>query len=168
MRADERVKNLEARFVYFVTINSNLSRQDRARLDALLLSGDKPGKLSKAARHLYVMPRPGTISPWSSKATDIARACDIEAVERIERGICYGVKFAGSVCDEDVLALSRLLFDRMTEAVYDKGGKVKAMFAAQELRRSQLYRYRHKGAARWSLQTRISAWHSMTRKSTIS
>lgn len=132
MRADERVKNLEARFVYFVTVNGNLSRPDRARLDALLLSGDKPGKLSKAARHLYVMPRPGTISPWSSKATDIARACDIEAVERIERGICYGVKFAGSVCDEDVLALSRLLFDRMTEAVYDNGAKVQAMFAAQE------------------------------------
>ena len=55
--ADERVKDLEARFVYFVTINTELSRQDRARLDALLLSGDKPGKLSKAARHLYVVPR---------------------------------------------------------------------------------------------------------------
>ncbi len=132
MRADERVKALDARFVYFVTINTDLSQQDQARLEALLSSGDKPGKLSKAARHLYVVPRPGTISPWSSKATDIARACDIEAVERIERGVCYGVKFAGAVCDDEVLALSGLLFDRMTEAVYDDGAKVQALFAAHQ------------------------------------
>ena len=131
-RADERVKSVQARFVYFVNTDAKLSRAERSRLNALLLSGDKPGALSKAARHLYVVPRPGTISPWSSKATDIARACDINAVERIERGVCYGVRFSGKTSDEDVMALSRLLFDRMTEAVYDDGAKVKALFEAHE------------------------------------
>ncbi|MBT8103478.1 MAG: phosphoribosylformylglycinamidine synthase, partial [Gammaproteobacteria bacterium] len=130
--ADERVKSVAARFVYLVDTNAGLSKEDRSRLDALLLSGDKPGKLGKAARTLYVVPRPGTISPWSSKATDIARACDIDSVERIERGICYGISFRAKVDDDDVQALSHLLFDRMTEAVFDSAASAEALFASHE------------------------------------
>ena len=131
-RADDRVKDLDARFVYLVDTNAELSKQDRSRLNALLLSGDKPGKFSKIARKLYVVPRPGTISPWSSKATDIAKACDIDAVNRIERGICYGLKFSGNVDDDAIQGLSHLLFDRMTESVFDQVEKADALFKAHE------------------------------------
>ena len=89
-QADRRVTGVEARFVYLIDTNATPSDEERQRLEALLLSNDEPGTLSSQARKVYVLPRPGTISPWSSKATDIAKACDIGTVERIERGICYG------------------------------------------------------------------------------
>jgi len=131
-QADNRVESLQARFVYFVSTNMDLSREERSRLDALLLSGEQPVKLKKGARCLFVVPRPGTISPWSSKATDIAKACDIEAVDRIERGICYALKFSGKVDDQAHKALMPLLFDRMTEAVFGDAEEVEALFAAHE------------------------------------
>jgi len=89
-RADERVDAVEARFAYFVDTSAKLSAEAKSRLDALLLSGDPAAKLKRGAKLLYVVPRPGTISPWSSKATDIAKACDISAVERIERASVTG------------------------------------------------------------------------------
>ncbi|MDH3440337.1 MAG: phosphoribosylformylglycinamidine synthase, partial [Gammaproteobacteria bacterium] len=131
-RADGRLKSIEARFVYLVDTSAELSKVDRSRLDALLLSGDNPAKLGKGVHTLYVVPRPGTISPWSSKATDIARACDIDAVERIERGICYGLRFARKVDTAAALELSHLLFDRMTETVFDKVEHAQALFEAHE------------------------------------
>ncbi len=131
-RADDRVQAVEARFAYFVATNADLSNEGKNRLDALLLSGDKPGKLARGAQTLYVVPRPGTISPWSSKATDIAKACDIDAVDRIERGICYGLKFSGKAGDDDVLALSHLLSDRMTDAVFPSADGVEALFEDHE------------------------------------
>ena len=127
--ADDRVTAVEARFVYLVDINGDLGKEHRSRLDALLLHGDSPGKLARSAKRLYVVPRPGTISPWSSKATDIAKACDIGEVQRIERGICYGLKFSGNVEAGEVLALGHLLSDRMTEAVFDDVEQAASLFA---------------------------------------
>jgi len=130
-RVDERVDSLQARFVYFVSTNKDLSREERSRLDALLLSGDQPAKkIKKGARSLFVVPRPGTISPWSSKATDIARACDIDAVDRIERGICYALIFTGEV--DDHAHLAPLLFDRMTEAFFREAAEVEALFEVHD------------------------------------
>ena len=131
-RSDDRVDSVEARFAYFVATSAELSKTERSRLDGLLLSGDKPAKLARGTRTLYVVPRPGTISPWSSKATDIIRACDIGAVERVERGICYGLKFSGKVEDSDVQVLGHLLSDRMTDAVFQRADDVEALFEAHE------------------------------------
>jgi phosphoribosylformylglycinamidine synthase len=131
-REDQRLKSIEARFVYLVDTNAPMGQQDRSRLDALLLSGDKPGKFRKLSKKLYVLPRPGTISPWSSKATDIAKACDIETVNRIERGVCYALSFSGQVEDDAALALRHLLSDRMTEAVFDEVDKAASLFAEHE------------------------------------
>jgi len=126
--ADKRLDSVAARFVYLVDTNARLGREDQSRLKALLLSGDTPAKLSRGARKLYVVPRPGTISPWSSKATDIAKACDISPVNRVERGICYGLKFSVKVDDDAALNLGHLLFDRMTEAVFDGVEKTERLF----------------------------------------
>ncbi|MGI9235608.1 MAG: phosphoribosylformylglycinamidine synthase [Woeseiaceae bacterium] len=131
-RADDRVKKVTANFVYLVDTSAKLARQDRSRLNALLLSGEKPGKVSKAAKKLYVVPRPGTISPWSSKATDIAKACDIDVVKRVERGISYGLTFSAKVDNELIEILKPLLFDRMTEAVVDDVTEVAGLFEAHE------------------------------------
>jgi len=128
-RQDDRVKSIDARFSYFVAVSKPLSAKHTKRLNGLLLSGEKPARLGKGARKIYVVPRPGTISPWSSKATDIALACDLDVV-RMERGICYGLQLRGQVSDEDVHALGVLLFDRMTEALLDKGDDAYALFEA--------------------------------------
>ena len=127
---EPRVTSVSARFCYFIATNSgaSLAGEQKKRLQALLLSGDKAGTLSKRAKPLYVVPRPGTISPWSSKATDIARACSLDSVARIERGICYGLKFKGSVADDDVARLNPLLHDRMTETVFSSATDAQALF----------------------------------------
>jgi len=130
-RQDERVKSVVARFVYFVALTGPLSAEHKSRLKALLLSGERAAALGTGARKIYVLPRPGTISPWSSKATDIALACDVP-VERIERGICYGLQFKGKVSDADVRQLGALLFDRMTEALFSRGDEALALFEAHE------------------------------------
>ena len=126
---DERLESVNTRYVYFVDTNADLSRKERSRLDALLLSGDRPGKMRKGEKRVYVVPRPGTISPWSSKATDIARVCEIKAITRIERGICYGLKFSSTVNDDDVMALAHVLFDRMTEIAFTDSDQAQALFA---------------------------------------
>ena len=131
-RADERVEAVEARFAYFVATHSTPGAEDKRRLDALLLSGEKPAKLERGARRLYVVPRPGTISPWSSKATDIVKACNIDSVDRVERGICYGIRFKGKAGEEAAMALAPLLFDRMTEAAFPDVDGVEALFEAHE------------------------------------
>src|SRR3954466_15258689 len=72
--------------------------------------GQAPGG-DRTGRMLLVVPRIGTISPWSSKATDIARACGPQPVRRIERGIAYHLS------GEDEPEIAALLADRMTESV---------------------------------------------------
>jgi phosphoribosylformylglycinamidine synthase len=128
---DDRVKSVDARFTYFIALAKPLSAEHNKRLKALLLSGEKPSSLGKGAKKLFVVPRPGTISPWSSKATDIAHACDID-VERIERGICYGLQLRGEVSDDDVHTLGTLLFDRMTEVMLDAAEAAYALFELRE------------------------------------
>ena len=84
-----------ARFVHFVEVARELAPRERETLDRLLTygppAGDPPG------RHVLVTPRLGTISPWSSKATDIARQCGLDAVRRVERGVVYGLEGDGDL-----------------------------------------------------------------------
>ena len=81
--------------------------------DALDVSNETP------ALSALVVPRLGTISPWASKATDIAKNCGIEAVRRIERGTLYRVYAEKALSDAEKDAVQALLHDRMTESVVD-------------------------------------------------
>ena len=99
-----------ARFWHFVEVSRDLDASEHATLVRLLTYG-APGPTPKG-RTVLVAPRLGTISPWSSKATDIARQCGLAAVRRIERGTAYDVTGPGNVAG--ILAL---LHDRMTETV---------------------------------------------------
>ncbi len=129
---DARVDSLQTCYVYFVTGGNDLSADERSRLDALLLSGEEPVKFQKGSQNLFIVPRPGTLSPWSSKATEIAKACDLGAIERIERGICYAIKFAQKVGGDAARVLSPVLFDRMTEAVFTEAEQVAALFQTHD------------------------------------
>ena len=127
-RQDDRVQDIAARYVYFANLSAPLDKDTKRRLRALLLSGDAIGKMPRRAQGLIVVPRPGTISPWSSKATDIAIACGLEAVSRLERGVSYGISFTSDVVQADAFNLAPLLFDRMTEAVFGSGDEASLLF----------------------------------------
>jgi phosphoribosylformylglycinamidine synthase len=99
-----------ARFWHFVEVEGDLERREQATLIRLLTYG-APAP-DPAGRPVLVTPRLGTISPWSSKATDIARQCGLSAVRRLERGTAYDVGGAG-----DLTRILPLLHDRMTETV---------------------------------------------------
>ena len=113
---------------YAVDVASN-EAIDSDRLVALLHPGtataadpsahDRPGQR-------IVAPRFGTISPWSSKATDIAHNCGFSAVERIERVTLFGID--GLKKDDDTRALDALIHDRMVETVVGSLGELKPLF----------------------------------------
>ncbi|MCC6332797.1 MAG: phosphoribosylformylglycinamidine synthase [Myxococcales bacterium] len=102
-----------AHFVHVADTPRPLSTEERRTLDALLTYGPRQDSPRVEGRVFVVVPRPGTTSPWSSKATDIARNCGLSAVRRLERGIEW--RLAGALSDER--ALLAALHDRMTEAV---------------------------------------------------
>ena len=78
---------------------------------------------------LLVTPRPGTISPWSSKATDIAHVCGLDAVRRIERGTLYTLRAAGGLDRAQLTVLGAVMHDRMTEAVGFELADAQRLFA---------------------------------------
>jgi phosphoribosylformylglycinamidine synthase len=121
------VTGLSASFAHFVDVDGALLPEDRRVLDRLLTYGPRLNAAEGGAggRRLLVVPRLGTISPWSSKATDIARICGLQQVRRIERGIWYTVR--GDVADE--AGLRRALHDRMTESVLAEPHEAAALFS---------------------------------------
>ncbi len=101
------------------------------RSDRLLSYGPRDEGGDHAGELLLVVPRPGTISPWASKATDIAHNCGLPAVERIERGIAYSSPRATAWRSARPIArpLLPLLHDRMTEAVFPSLADAARLFA---------------------------------------
>jgi len=111
------VSALETRFVHFVDLKRALTTAEREVLERLLTYGPRLSTSTfSGGETLLVVPREGTISPWSSKATDIAHVCGLEeAVGRIERGILYTVGAKQPLGRERLSALAPALLDRMTE-----------------------------------------------------
>ena len=81
--------SLYAEFRHFVELEQALDPDERAILDRILCYGPKGAGYEPSGDFLLVVPRRGTISPWSSKATDIAHNCGLSKVCRIERGLAY-------------------------------------------------------------------------------
>jgi len=110
------VRDAAAEFVHFAETSEPLSEDEAHVLDRLLHYGPRVEEHSLAGRRLLVVPRIGTISPWSSKATDVAHNCGLAKVKRIERGIWYTV--AGEVSND--AGLRSAIHDRMTESVLER------------------------------------------------
>ncbi len=129
--AEHGVKAVSAEFWHFVKVKRELTREERARLEALLAYG-APADASEGHQHGFlVVPRLGTISPWSSKATDIAKNCGLDAVERIERGVWYWVAAAGTLTPTARRAIEAACHDRMTESVLATLGEAERVFEVQ-------------------------------------
>ncbi|MDH3636600.1 MAG: phosphoribosylformylglycinamidine synthase, partial [Gammaproteobacteria bacterium] len=122
------VNGLSSRFIHLVHISDG--ELDKARLKVLqnlLTYGPALDSANVAGQEFYVVPRPGTISPWASKATDIAHNCGLDQVKRIERGILYTIDTADEVPAD-------LLHDRMIEAVFSRLDDCKVLFESHKPR----------------------------------
>jgi phosphoribosylformylglycinamidine synthase len=113
------VTGISSEFVHFIHVSAPLSDEQSGVLKQLLTYGPKvEGEVSHEGALFLVVPRLGTISPWASKATDIAKNTGLDSVKRVERGVAYYVQ--GAVSAADRTAIAALLHDRMVETVFDK------------------------------------------------
>jgi phosphoribosylformylglycinamidine synthase len=122
------LNGLGSHYVHLVDCEQNaLGDADIEVLQNLLSYGPALQSASVEGRQFYVVPRPGTISPWASKATDIAHNCGLDRIRRIERGILYRV-------DSDDEPPLELLHDRMIEAVFTNLDDCAVLFESHQPR----------------------------------
>lgn len=125
------VSDIYAEYVHFADVSAPLNSDEQTKLQRLLKYGPSLAEHAPAGRLLLVTPRPGTISPWSSKATDIAHNCGLSQVLRLERGLAFYVQ-APSLTDEQWRQLGALLHDRMMETLFDRFEDAEALFAQHQ------------------------------------
>jgi len=133
---------LTAEFVHLAEVEGTLTAAQHGVLEKLLTYG--PTRRAEPITGLLqvVAPRPGTISPWSSKATDIARLCGLTNVKRIERVIAYTIRFdnaklqppASVLSAAQVRTLAAKLHDRMTQAVFGSVDDCAVLFRHEQPR----------------------------------
>ena len=119
------ITGLTSRFMHIAALARPLTDAERGILQRLLTYGPRSegAAIDSQGEPLLVVPRAGTISPWSSKATDIVRVCGLAAVERVERAIEYRILARRPLGRKRLLEIAPALFDRMTEmALLDVAG----------------------------------------------
>ena len=125
--------SIDAKWVYAIQMKDQAFDAEELSRAASLLNAVGPCD----AADFFVTPRKGTISPWSTKATDIFRNCGLKSIVRVERGIRFQVKGAG----EGERWMSAL-YDRMTEGVYES---IDDLFDVDEPRPGRVYDVIHRG-----------------------
>jgi phosphoribosylformylglycinamidine synthase len=129
------VTDIYAEFTHFAHLTSELSDEESHVLQQLLKYGPTIEEHDPVGQLLIVTPRPGTISPWSSKSTDIAHNCGLEKVTRLERGIAYYVSLSESssaLTTAQQSQLNNLLSDRMMETVFTEMAQATSLFVTAE------------------------------------
>lgn len=131
-----RITAVHARHVHWVWSDHALAAAEHDKLEALLRYGDPYNGPSEGAL-LVVAPRLGTVSPWASKATDIAHNCG-SSIRRVERVTEYRLTLKGgllggakALSDEELQACAALLHDRMTESVLRSREEARHLFDEQ-------------------------------------
>ena len=119
-----------AEFAHFAEVSGTLGADEQNVLTRLLKYGPSVPVQEPAGRLFLVVPRFGTISPWSSKASDIAHNCGLEKIQRLERGIAYYVQ--GELSDSDAQLVAAALHDRMTQLVLGRFEEAANLFSHAE------------------------------------
>jgi len=143
-RIEKLLKNVQAQFSMVQTIDTEfqhliklvdqnvpLDTQELDKLKQLLSYGPSSKDVEHEGQRLYVLPRFGTISPWSTKATDIVAHCGLSKVARVERGIAFYIQSSselGSLDSAELEALSAYLHDPMTESVITDLNQAEGLF----------------------------------------
>jgi phosphoribosylformylglycinamidine synthase len=121
------VTGLYAEFAHFAEVSGVLNADEEQVLARLLKYGPSVPVQEPSGRLFLTIPRFGTISPWSSKASDIARNCGLAKIQRIERGLAYYV--SGELNAAEAQQVADVLHDRMTQLVLDNLEGAAALFS---------------------------------------
>ncbi len=129
----DSIHQIDSEFQHLVQLqaDSELDDQELAKIESLLTYGPKRQQLEHKGQRIYVVPRFGTVSPWSTKATDIAQHCGLDKVVRIERGIAYFIQSKGALEHSQLEEIASLLHDPMTESVVFELDHAAALFEQQ-------------------------------------
>ena len=115
---ERTVSRVDARHQHFVKLSEPLDASAAGRLERLLHYGERDSAANRPADlQVLVVPRLGTTSPWSSKATEIARNCALPQVQKIERGVIYRIYFGGSSLGS---AREKVGWERLAEVLHDR------------------------------------------------
>jgi len=128
------VTDIYAEFTHFAHVSADLDVEETSVLQQLLKYGPTIEEHDPVGQFLLVTPRPGTISPWSSKSTDIANNCGLSKVIRLERGLAYYVSTENSAAltPAQQSTLNNLIHDRMMESIFTDINEASALFASAE------------------------------------
>ncbi|MSQ80412.1 MAG: phosphoribosylformylglycinamidine synthase [Candidatus Methylopumilus sp.] len=112
-----QIKDICSEFIHIVWYEKYITTSEKNVLEKILHYGPKANPLKFKSNSIITIPRPGTISPWASRATDIATHCGLSQIKRIERGIAIylELKDGSELPLKQKEILSSLLHDRMTE-----------------------------------------------------
>lgn len=126
----DNVLTLRTEYRYFIEVDGDgeLSTADQAVVATLLEADLRSSNAATDELFFLVTPRPGTISPWSSKATDIAHNSGLTSVLRIERGTAYFIQATGELSLLQRNLLIKLLHDRMIESVFSSEDEAERLF----------------------------------------
>ena len=126
------ISHIYAEFVHFTFSDKPLSDAQQKTLKQILTYGSQAITEAATGELFLVIPRIGTISPWASRATDIANNCGLVNVLRIERGIAFYISTQNGkpLSDAEKTALKTLIHDRMTESVFGGFDDVQKLYHA--------------------------------------
>ena len=132
--AGVNVAAISTEYIHLVDCSAPLSTEQKEVLAKILTYGPVDVAHHDQGELFFVIPRIGTISPWASKATDIAHNCGLTSIHRLERGIAYYVKPATSdaFTAPERAIIASLIHDRMMQVVLTNMDEAAALFAAQE------------------------------------
>ncbi|MFT6094519.1 MAG: phosphoribosylformylglycinamidine synthase [Pseudohongiellaceae bacterium] len=129
------INTIDARYVHLLDTTQALTEDEIKMVGSLLSYGAAYSHSAVAADAVadialerIVTPRPGTISPWSSKATDIIYNCGLTSVKRVERAIQFKISLRVTLSSTQLLQLDSLLHDRMTQTVMDDTADAAILF----------------------------------------
>lgn len=114
-KAVPQLQKIDAEFVHLVDLKEDLTPAELGQLESLLSYGYAPLSGQPGGTLVLVTPRPGTISPWSSKATDIAHNTGLSKVKRVERATAFYLQADGKLNNQELAQVEALLHDRMTQ-----------------------------------------------------
>lgn len=127
------IEQVSAQFLHFAQTQQDLSESEQGVLAQLLSYGPKQELAQFDSQFsCVVVPRPGTISPWSSKATDIAHNAGLTGIARIERGVQYKLSAKQALSEQQQQRVQALLVDRMVEAVLAAPEQADVLFSTAE------------------------------------
>ncbi|MCX2759002.1 phosphoribosylformylglycinamidine synthase [Vibrio sp. Sgm 22] len=126
------VTGIYAEFAHFADLTADLDESEVEKLEKLLTYGPTIEEHEPEGLLLLATPRPGTISPWSSKSTDIAHNCGLAKVSRLERGTAFYIETSSELSELQLVELKAILHDRMMEVVFTDFESAAALFKVAE------------------------------------